>query len=106
MIAPSKSWEIPQRSLRPTSSSTRSRVNETDLVRNTATEIVLRLGTYGEFDPDQVARRRSAHEKSPTASCINVSPQGLRQENDLPQPQLRWALGLSTLNPAPWMPSL
>ena len=47
MIAPSKSREIPQRSLRPTSSSTTSRVNETDLVRNTATEIVLTLGIYG-----------------------------------------------------------
>jgi hypothetical protein len=27
-------------------------------------------------------------------------------ENDCPQPQVRWALGLLIVNPAPWRPSL
>ena len=32
--------------------------------------------------------------------------EGIDQENDWPQPQVRWALGLLIVNPAPWRPSL
>ncbi len=60
--------------------------------------------------------RRTVSSDSPadavttTARPLHVKPvsiaEGIDQENDWPQPHVRWALGLLIVNPAPWRPSL
>ena len=50
--------------------------------------------------PSMVVTARPLHVK-----LVSISAE-IDQENDWPQPQVRWALGLLIVNPAPWRPSL
>ena len=51
--------------------------------------------------------RRRLHPRAPVRGPPRASRRRLTRQLKLwPQPQLRWALGLLMLNPAPWRPSL
>jgi hypothetical protein len=74
-------------------------------------------GAQPSFTERMPSRSRStdSSDSSADASTATTRPlhvkrvsvsEGIDQENDWPQPQVRCAFGLLIVNPAPWRPSL
>jgi hypothetical protein len=74
-------------------------------------------GAQPSFTDRRASRSRSTDSNDSSAAAVTTTArplqvklvsiaEGIDQENDWPHPQVRWALGLLIVNPAPWRPSL